>query len=548
MTKTDPLVAIRTRNLTTPQNEPAHPDQVKNSAGGFTFGITDDARLQRFLTLGVDGGTYYVGASELAKDNAGIVLDMARDRPLDLVRAIVEISIAGRAPRQGPALFALAAVASLGDNHGRRAALVALPAVARTGTHLFTFVRYVEQFRGWGRGMRRAVSNWYLNKSVHDLEYQVVKYRNREGWTHRDLLRLAHPVPDSEARDELFSWICEPCGNFTSSNGLYLVEAFTRAQTASPREVARMITDGVGLSWEMLPDSALAEPVVWEALLDADMPQTALIRQLPRLTRLGLLDPFGHRATAVAVQLTSPERLRQARVHPISVLLAQRTYASGHSARGATSWTPSRIIVDALDEAFYASFGAVEPSGERMLLALDVSGSMGQQISGMPITCREASAALALVTAATESRHVILGFTRADSGYCGGLWGGGSPTLTPLSISPRQRLDDAVGAVSSLPFGGTDCALPMIYAMKRNLEIDTFVIYTDNETWAGAIHPHEALAQYRDASGIDARLAVVGMTATEFSIADPSDAGMLDIAGMDATVPSLIADFSRGDL
>jgi 60 kDa SS-A/Ro ribonucleoprotein len=39
---------------------------------------------------------------------------------------------------------------------------------------------------------------------------------------------------------------------------------------------------------------------------------------------------------------------------------------------------------------------------------------------------------------------------------------------------------------------------------------------------------------------------VVGMTATEFSIADPSDPGMLDVAGFDAAVPSLVSQFARG--
>jgi len=32
------------------------------------------------------------------------------------------------------------------------------------------------------------------------------------------------------------------------------------------------------------------------------------------------------------------------------------------------------------------------------------------------------------------------------------------------------------------------------------------------------------------------------------SIADPSDAGMLDIAGFDSAAPNLITDFSRGDV
>jgi 60 kDa SS-A/Ro ribonucleoprotein len=36
------------------------------------------------------------------------------------------------------------------------------------------------------------------------------------------------------------------------------------------------------------------------------------------------------------------------------------------------------------------------------------------------------------------------------------------------------------------------------------------------------------------------------MTATEFSIADPSDAGMLDVVGFDTATPQLITDFSAG--
>ena len=97
-----------------------------------------------------------------------------------------------------------------------------------------------------------------------------------------------------------------------------------------------------------------------------------------------------------------------------------------------------------------------------------------------------------------------------------------------------------------MPVGGTDCALPMLYAAEQGLEVDAFVIYTDNETWAGKIHPHQALRRYRERSGIDARLIVVAMTSTGFSIADPDDAGMLDVVGFDAAVPGLIAGFARG--
>ncbi|MEU8894386.1 TROVE domain-containing protein [Nocardia sp. NPDC048505] len=529
----DALAGINAR--ATAQDTQADPRQVRNSAGGFTFEVTPEVRLRRFLVLGVDGGTYYAKAHELAKENADVVMDFARNRTADLMREVVEISTSGRAPKQNPALFALAAAASLGDEDGRRIALEALPLVARTGTHLFLFARYIEQFRGWGRGLRRAVGAWYTAKTVDDLAYQVVKYRQREGWSHRDLLRLSHPATADGDRARLFDWIC---GRGDSMEGLRIVEGFQRAQAAPVAEVPELVR-AYRLSWEMLPDAALNEVAVWEALLDNGIPQTALLRQLPRLTRLGLLSPLGARTETVAGQLADPARLRKARVHPVSVLVALRTYVSGRSARGESYWEPSRPIVDALDAAFYAAFDAVEPTGKRHLLALDVSGSMTVGISGLPITAREASAALALVTASTESDYEIVGFTSGGSGNYR------DSALTPLPIGPRQRLDDVLLRISSLPFGGTDCALPMLYALERKLEVDVFTVYTDSETWAGAIHPHQALRQYRERINPEAKLVVVGMTATDFTIANPSDAGMLDVAGFDAAVPGLLADFAR---
>ena len=114
----------------------------------------------------------------------------------------------------------------------------------------------------------------------------------------------------------------------------------------------------------------------------------------------------------MVAQLGDGERLRKARVHPIAVLSALRTYASGRGVRGRHTWAPVAQVVDALDAAFYAAFGNVEPANTRMLLALDVSGSMAvRRIAGVPgLTPRDASAAMALVTAATEPRHEIVGF------------------------------------------------------------------------------------------------------------------------------------------
>jgi 60 kDa SS-A/Ro ribonucleoprotein len=159
-------------------------------------------------------------------------------------------------------------------------------------------------------------------------------------------------------------------------------------------------------------------------------------------------------------------------VHPINVLVGQRTYAAGQSARGESTWTPDPRISDALDAAFYNAYGAVEPANRRILLALDVSGSMGSPVSGLPLSCREASAALAMVTAATEPNYQIVGFTD----------GAGSPSwnwrentiLSELDISPRRRLDDICRYTAQLPMGGTDCALPIVWAQQNRAVFDVF--------------------------------------------------------------------------
>ena len=336
-------------------------------------------------------------------------------------------------------------------------------------------------------------------------------------------------MSDEHAR--LFEWIVR--GGETE--GLpRLIEGFARAQEATTSGETAVLVREYRLPREALKPEHLTSPQVWEALLE-DMPMTALIRNLATMTRVGVLAPGSHGTAKAVAQLGDVERIRRARMHPIALLAALHTYASGRGARGRGQWDPVREIVDALDAAFYTAFGNVEPTGKRLLLALDVSGSMEWgTVAGVPgLTPRVASAALALVTAATEPQHEIVGFFTQ---------------LKPLAISPRQRLDDAVKTVSNLPFGGTDCALPMLYAKAERRQVDTFVIYTDSETWAGDIHPAQALRDYRHASGIEARLVVVGMVSNGFSIADPHDPGMLDVVGFDTATPQLISDFARGAL
>ncbi len=541
--------ATRLRRLVTPQSEPIPGiAQVPNSAGGYAWALDAWARLDRFLVLGTQGGTFYVGERDLTRENASAVVEcVAQDGPR-AVRRIVEVSQEGRAARNDPALFALALAAGLGNAETRALALAALPRVARTGTHLFQWLGYVRAFRGWGRGVRRAVGAWYTGRPGRELAYQLLKYPSREGWSHRDALRLAHPVPRTEEQRVLFRRVATRAPVADADRSLETVRLLdavdeARADGTAPARIAALVREH-RLVREMLPTGALTRREVWEALLEG-MPLTAMLRNLGVMSRVGLLVPGSEAAETVSARLADCQALHRARVHPVAVLAALRTYAQGRGVRGKGTWEPVARVVDALDAAFYLAFRSVEPSGKRVLLALDVSGSMDVPLGGMEwLTAREASAAMAMVTAAAEPRHRIVAFT---SGPGASMWSsrGIGTGLSPVTLSPRQRLDDVVRATRALPFGGTDCALPMLEAAKRGWDVDAFVVYTDNETWAGDVHPAQALRDYRERTGIPAKLVVVGMTSSGFTIADPDDAGMLDVVGFDAAAPRVISDFAR---
>ena len=547
----------RIARLPTGQRQPLRHDQVANSEGGFVWQADIWTRLRRVLILGTESGSFYAGARDLTRENVDALDACIAEDGIRTVLEIVEISRAGRAAKNDPAVFALARCASAPDVATRRAAVDALPHVCRTSTHLFQFVTFTRAWRGWGRSLRRGIGAWYAEQPVDRLAYQAVKYRQRDGVTHRDVLRLAHPaaavtagnptlgVSPEQAR--LFEWIVR--GGDT--DGLPpLVEGFARAQAAdTPAQTAVLVTE-YRLPREAVRPEHLTDPVVWEALLEG-MPITAMIRNLATMTRVGLLAPGSAAVSVVCERLRDGERIRKARVHPITLLIAQRTYACGRGLRGSGTWTPVTRIVDALDDAFYLAFGNVPATDRRLMLALDVSSSMaGSWIRGVPgLSARDASAAMALVTLASDPDAEVVGFHAGRGGWTTRTRGkidGWSYGLTPIALSARQRLDDAVRRVSNLPFGGTDCSLPMLYALERGRAVDTFVVYTDNETWAGAMHPAEALRLYRQETGIQARLIVVGMVANRFTIADPTDAGMLDVVGFDTATPHVIGDFVAG--
>lgn len=551
----------------TPQSEKAKEGQVKNLAGGYVFKVDDWTRLQRVLILGNPDGTYYASERSIALEHFDVVKRCSSIDYKRTINTIVEISDQGRAFKNDSAIFALAVCSVFGSKESRTYANKMVPKVARYSTALFSYVFNVLSLKEnkKGKGLHRSIGRWYTEKDVEKLAYQVCKYPQRsiEGKKigHGDLLKIARICPKrnnnfcrngkvltipSKEHEKLFQYAIYGLKSNENEKGIdertlslwkedpkfKYVWAHEKAKKVnSSKEIVNLINE-YKLTRESISPEFINKKEIQKALLP-HMPLTALIRNLGGMTSSGLLKPLSDEVDMVIEKISNEEYLKNSRIHPMTIIQALKIYKEGRGIR--TSWSPVPQIVDALDDSFYKSFNYIEPTGKKYLLGIDVSASMNWSVdnSDSSLTSAEAAAVIAMCIARLEKKHLIMGF---------------SEIFKDLKIRKSDSLSTVLKKTSDNNFGSTDCSLPMQYALDNDLDVDVFVVLTDSETWCGRIHPFEALKKYRKKKNKDAKLAVLAFEASDISIADPSDSGMIDIAGLDSNVPIILSEFAKGNL
>ncbi len=533
---------------------------VQNSADGVSFSLDCWTRLERFLILGSEKGSYYATEQKLTRENAAVVEECIKLDPIRTIATIASISESGRAPKNTPAIFALV-LATIGHTQ-EIMKQGALNRTCRTATHLFQFLEMAKEIRGHGSGFNGLVRYWYESKGSHQLALQVTKYRERNGYSHKYVIRGVRPEGHDPVHGAIYRWIRRGMDGFgpriidRSRPGRKgakdypaadpsflpdLINTYEEVKRTTDRATLVRLIREKAVPREFLEGShsdALTDPAIWDALLER-MPLIAMIRSLVRMSNTGLIKPLSSASKLIVSRLTNPEYVQASKIHPVSLLMASSVYGGGLCPKVSSyektkmKSLPDAQIIAALDEAFYHAFGAVIPARNNHLIAIDVSGSMTwSYLAGTNLDPREGAAALATVLVRTEPwTHVMVFSTKPHE----------------FQMTRTMTAREAVFKMDLIPAGGTDCAIPMLYALENKLDVDTFIVLTDSETWYGSIHPCQALVKYRhEMRRPNAKLIVVGMVSNGFTIADPRDPFMLDVIGFDANAPSVMADFARG--
>lgn len=506
-------------------------DMKQNQAGGYSFTADKWLMLRRYLILGTEGGTYYVNESKATEENVLSLLECIKEDGIKVVDQIVDVSSNGYAPRNDPALYALAVCAHKGNQGVRKYAMSVLPKVARTGTHFLHFNAFINSMRGNGRAIRDGVSNWFSSLSDLSLSYQMAKYKQRDGWSWRDVLLLNHVNPNkfSPRYQVLFR---NAAGKLTEEEkeqflfghvrGLYLVN-----KAKDVDEVIKLVEE-YNLSHEMIPTQFKKDPALWKALLPY-MGMEAMVRNLGNMESYKV---FSEKKSLdfVVSRFTNPEFIKKSMIHPLRVAVALNAYSYGNGMRGKNEWEVNDNVVDALEKALELSFSNIIPTGKKIYFAVDVSSSMTANIAGFAgFSSASASAIIALMYAKSEQNVTIRGFC---------------DKMKYLGISKHDTFTSAMRKVE-VPFGSTDCALPMLDAISLDEDYDVFMVITDGDTWSGYVQPSVALQRYRDKVGHQVKYIELSTSPVGTSLADPRDQDSLSVVGFDTSIPQVIESFIK---
>lgn len=505
----------------------ANLNTVTTNQGGTAHTVNDLEFFRRFLFTGSSSNFYETG-TQITKDVFNNLFKLINDgHGMPMVNTIHEVTSKGLAPTMEYSLAALACIMQKGDVPTKSYIRSLFNEIVKTGSHLLSLVDYLKMFGSISSSQKKTICKWYEEKTPGQLEYQLLKYRNRSGWTHRDVMRQVHF--NKESVNDIIRWAVR---SDAPNDDRKLIHAFIDIQKNQDIDNIVKHINEFGMTWEMIPTAALTDERVLRAL-SMTMPMTASMRYLNRFTIAGLTNDRDW-VQMMCNRLSNEHNVQRAKIHPLNAFVSMKTYADGRGVYGSNTWAPHRDITHAMNTMIDSSFKFVEKTNKKICIGLDVSGSMQSRISGKPVSSLEAAYLM------------VKGFLRGEGNQNVDVFGFSNHLLKFDSATIDHSSYNDLSLIDRLPFGGTNPNLLIDYATEKGHHYDAFVFYTDNET-GNPVSVMESLREYRRKVNPNVKMIIHAFAMNHFSLGDGNDKNILNIAGLDASGPAITQSFIRGD-
>lgn len=394
-----------------------------------------------------------------------------------------------------------------------------LPVVCKTIPELTYFLKHVP--RSWGRTTRRALEAWMYNIPADELAYQMTVYRNSNGFSCHDLLRLIHPRPKSTDYQALFAYVSDRYVNDCTE----FIDAVEVARHTRNVSIASSMIVQHNLSWKHIGcPQLLHHGEIWHAFLSQPLSVDDLVPQLPHILKIS-----NKYESRICELLGDVNYVKAGSFCPSLYLRILRQLQSkelGSNALHGAVESALHMYMQLLKDRYPSS------SDKRFQIVLDVSGSMAcSHCMGMKfVSAREVSVLLTMMFMHTESHVTVKAF---------------SDTLRVLDFQREDTFEMLVKKASHLSFDDTDIAAAIEHATNANEVVDCFVIITDESPVGQSATAVSALRKYQNTVHAGARLVVLATTTRCVHIAESYAQDMLDIAGFDEYAFEIIRMFAH---
>jgi 60 kDa SS-A/Ro ribonucleoprotein len=419
----------------------------------------EEGYLQVLLTNTL-GGTYYATEEKLLDESLKLHAEMALSDPAFMARAIVYARNEGLMRMQP--IVGLAYLAKADRVLFRRI----FNKVINTPGDLTDFVEIVRGGvvpGGMGRTIKSTIAGWLNGLS----QYHAIKYAaGGQGYSLRDILRVAHPMPVNNIQDSVFLWLTDAekwAVDAEKRAKVPQIDAFERLkrlQNTGSQEAARSIIAEGRLPYEVVTGVIKPDVDTWRELMK-QMPYFALLRHLNTLQRAGVLRDDESAAYA-AERLRDAEAVRKAKVLPFRLFTAYQMFnPEGHA---------EKRVLSALVDALEVSFANMPHLGDRVCIAPDVSGSMNGQISRESKTRYIDIAGIFTAALLKASPYAqILPFENH---------------VVSVKLSAQDSIMTTADKLAHIGGGGTAVSSPISHLLDKREKVDTFIGITDNVEWA----------------------------------------------------------------
>jgi 60 kDa SS-A/Ro ribonucleoprotein len=424
---------------------------TRNAAGGKAYELSAEEALAQFAVTGCFNGTFYASAASQLDE---VVALAARCNP----EVVADVAIYSRTRafmKDMPAAL-LASLAGRKDPASGAALARAAPLILDNGRMIRNFAQMIRSGKfgrkSFGTAPKRIIRQYLESAPAEKLFRDSIGTSPSLG----DVIKMVHPKASTKEKDALFGYLIES-KKFDSKKTRFLpllvkeMERFKAGDGPMPEHAPfMMLTAHVKTEQDWLK---LFQRASWTE------------------TRINLSAFNKHQVFAggpdivrvAANRIRNPELIRKSKVLPFQLLTAYQH----------TLDVPQELR-DALQDALEVATENVPSFGEGVVVAVDVSGSMGSAVTGFrgsatsATRCVDVAALIASCILRTSPRAGVMPF---------------DTQLHRAGLNPRDSVMTNAATLARFGGGGTDCSLPLKHLNAENAHLNTIIYVSDNESW-----------------------------------------------------------------